>query len=683
MTAQGRALMVLSLSVAVLAIFWPDIAPHAIQLAQKVARSSKNAAKGSGSACPLGYTSGSGVSLPVGHPSVPGPLAGTAGPSDGAPPAARLRKLVWFLGDIWTGDAARPRAQSMAVDAATGVIVQLGGAPEEGGGEEVVDLGGKFVMPSIVDSHTHFIPGGLSLSSVDLRNAASKEEFIATIAAGAAALGPDDWVLGGFWDDNRWGGNLPDASWVDAAAGGRPALLMRMDSHLALANTAALKLAGVGPETPNPKDGLVDKDPSTGLPTGILRETAMRLVTSAMPPPSVERRRSAVLAAGRYALSRGITSVVDFGRAPFADQGASWADLEEVYDPMADAGQLPVRVYAFVPLEQRGALAARVAARGLSHPGGRLHVGGVKAFADGSLGSRTALMRDAYADAPGTLGARAISLDALRRGALAADAVGLQVAVHAIGDRALDDVLEVFDEVLAARAAREESSDGSCGCGGGCGAGGAPAAPPLRVEHAQHISGPDAARRFGALASAAPGGRGGAVAAVANPQHLLTDTPMLLPRLGAERAAPGRAFAWPLLAAEGVRVAAGSDWPVVDALPFLGVRIATSRALKLSASGSPAGGDEGEPRAREAAAEEALAMHTAASADLAHAMGRLVGRLEPGRRADFIVLRSSPLLEAREGGGGPGAAGDGSEVLRTYVDGRCAFGCGGGDAGAE
>jgi predicted amidohydrolase YtcJ len=296
-------------------------------------------------------------------------------------------------------------------------------------------------------------------------------------------------------------------------------------------------------------------------------------------------------------------------------------------------------------------MAARVAATGYAHPRGRLFVGGVKEFADGSLGSRTALMRDDYAGEPGVRGVRMAPLERLRRDAAAADAAGLQIAVHAIGDQAVDEVLDVFEGVIAARGA----------LGGRAAAAAAECA--LRVEHAQHISGPAAAARFGALAA-------GGVAAIANPQHLTTDAPMLGARLGGDRAGPLRAFAWPALAAAGGRVAAGSDWPVVDARPFESVATAAARTREVAAALT------GDDVTAEAALEAALRLHTADSADAAFVMGARVGRLSPGRRADFAVLARSPLA-----GGGAGAAS--AEVVSTYVDGRCAFGCGGGgDAGA-
>lgn len=247
-------------------------------------------------------------------------------------------------------------------------------------------------------------------------------------------------------------------------------------------------------------------------------------------------------------------------------------------------------------------------------------------------------MHEDYSDQFGNRGKRMVALDTLRRDAAAADAAGLQIAVHAIGDCAVDDVLDVFEEVISKRRGPK---------------GVAPARAPLRVEHAQHIGGAVAARRFGELAAH--------VVPVANPQHLLTDAPMLEARLGQERAAPDRSFAWQVLAAAGAKVAAGSDWPVVDAQPFQGIAAAVERARE---QGGGVGGWE-------RAVSDALMMHTAMSADAAVAMGRQVGRLVPGRKADFVVLSSSPF-----GMEGQAAAGlEGLKVWRTYVDGRCAYGC--------
>ena len=644
--ATSAALLALSVAIAAAALFWPQLSPLMVRLARRTGAAT-------GTACPLGYTSADGGPLPASHPPI-GAAArwawyragagiftateGRAGSSGGAIKSLRS-------GEAWLAvDEARGEVAAVAAGAAGAAAA----AAARGAGGRVVDLGdGAFIVPGFIDPHVHLIPGGLSLAGADLRRASSREAFEAGVAAAAAALGEGEWILGGFWDDNLWGGDLPDASWADAAAGGRPALLLRADSHCALANTAALRLAGIDASTPEPDDGFIDREMGSGRPTGILREGATRLVSRLAPPPSVEQRRAAAKAAARHLLARGVTAVGDMGRAPFAHARASWEDLEEAYAPLADAGELPLRVYAFVPLEQWGELAARVAARGYAHRGGRLFWGGAKAFADGSLGSMTALMREPYRDQPGHRGARMIDPETLRRDAAAADAAGLQVAVHAIGDAAFDDVVGAFEAVVASAAAEG-------------------AAPPprgarvLRVEHAQHIGGAAAAARLGALG-------GAAAAAVANPLHLPFDAPMLEARLGAERAAPDRSYAWPLLAAAGARVAAASDWPIVEARPLEGVRVAAARAAEARAAGLLEGAGGGGDAAA-AAIAEALEMHTAAAADVSYHMGRSIGRLAPGKKADFVVLSASPFA-----GGGGGAA---PEVVRTYVDGKCEYGCG-------
>jgi predicted amidohydrolase YtcJ len=459
----------------------------------------------------------------------------------------------------------------------------------------------------------------------------------------------------------------------------------------------------------------------------------MALVSALLPEPSAEERQAALQRAASYALARGVTSVVDMGRALFADAGASWRDLEQVYEVAAAAGQLPLRVRAFVPLAQWGRLATKVAAQvgcraggalgppgrrcaalgrrqrsrpgpsarrrlhakqpraappqGRGHSGGRLFWGGVKAFADGSLGSRTALMWQPYSDDGASSGTRTVDLAVLRERAAAADAAGLQVgrsrgsagaqlrglaracrrcsaapmqaarslahldawpplaqvAVHAIGDRAVDEVLEVLAELPSVAAAAAAAGAQRSGLN------------PLRhrIEHAQHISGPGAAQR---LASSG-------VYAVPNPLHLLSDRHMMLARLGQERAAAGRAFAYRAMLEAGAPLAFGSDWPVVDLEPLAGVFAAVCRR------GPGDGPEQGAWAAEEAVGvEEALRMHTADAARLAGLEG-MVGVLRPGLRADLLVLSGSPVALDCARGGVP-------EVVQTYVDGGCVHGCG-------
>ncbi|KAG2490195.1 hypothetical protein HYH03_011322 [Edaphochlamys debaryana] len=645
---------------------------------------------------------------------------------------------LFFNATIWTGqernDGSVAMAEAMLVR--RGAVVAVGSLPdvkaaqaavdaaksgkgEEGReeGMEVVehDLGGRFVIPGFVDAHVHVIGGGLTLGSVaphvDLRGASSREEFVRRVAAVAATLGPEEWVLGGAWDEGDWGGGLPDTSWLDEATGGRPAFLTRHDLHLGLASSAALTLAGVGPDTADPQGGIIDRAPGSRTPTGLLRESATLLLAPALPRPSAPLRRSALAAASALALSRGVTTLVDMGRSLHGDStGASWADLEEVYLPAADARELEVRVVAHVPLTSWRRAATWRAVYGTAHPSGRLFFGRLKAFSDGSLGSHTALMWGEYADAPGEHGTRALGRGELGELAAAAVRAGMQVAIHAIGDRAVDEVLEAYVAALQGAAAQAEGSGG---------AGEAErrvrelgAQLRLRIEHAQHLSG--TANVSAALAAAG-------VTPVPNPLHLLTDIPMLLPRLGPERA--GRAFALASLARAGLRPALASDWPIVDLQPITGVYASVWRhappravscamnralppALRFDPVGSHGvvgpGGDlaeicrtadltrdgEGEEEEEGCAGEadvlawegwparvtaeealgatQALLGHTAWGARAAGLEG-WVGALAPGLRADFVELSGPQLLEA-------GALRRClPRVVRTWVDGRLAW----------
>ncbi|PNH12482.1 putative amidohydrolase ytcJ, partial [Tetrabaena socialis] len=560
------------------------------------------------------------------------------------------------------------------------------------------DLGGRFVMPGFVDAHVHVIPGGLSLGQVDLRGARSRAELQRRVGEVAAGLAAGEWVLGGQWDEGEWGGELPSAQWLDEVTGGRPAYLTRHDLHLALANSAALALAGLGPEAPDPEGGTIDRDVH-GQPTGLLRESAMQRVAAFVPEPSAPARRAALAAATRLALSRG-----------------------EVYMPAADAGDLAARVFT-------RRLAAWVAAHGRAHPGGRLFWGGLKEFADGSLGSRTALLWEPYSDAPqgGGAGAaeaagdplqcgqRAMGQQELRELVEAAVGAGLQVAIHAIGDRAVDEVVGAYQAALEAAAGAAEGPRPRAG-----------ATSPwvlgdrlrLRIEHAQHVSGNSNVSAAMAASGLTP---------VPNPLHLLADRAMLPARLGPRRRP--RAFPFRSLLAAGARPAMASDWPVVDMQPLVSIYAAVhrhappprvvaamNRALPpgqllevvgaghhggtlaggeggrgegsgaesgpedgCAAAAPPQGvadaagdgelyGAEGEPYGGEAERmplDAAMLGHTVWGARAAGLEG-YVGSLAPGRRADFVEL-SGPL--------------EGAErlrrclpvVLRTWVDGRVAY----------
>ena len=516
-----------------------------------------------------------------------------------------------------------------------GYVARVGDAaarPAPGAfGGRAEDLGGRHAVPGLVDAHAHLVMGGFFLADLDLRAARTPEQFREAVQAAAAGKAAGEWVVGGGWDQFRWGGELPAAAWIDGFSRDVPVLLARVDGHMALANTRALELAGVLALAGDPPGGEIDRD-AAGAPTGILEDTAIRLVRKQMPARSDEERREAVERACRHALARGVTLVHDMGQpAMTPEDRTAWDDLHRVLLPLADAGRLPLRVAAHVPVHVHAELEAFVAAAGQVHPLGRLSWGGLKEFADGSLGSSTALMYEPYADGGGTggggeggAGLRIADPEVLAAQAVEADAAGLQLAVHAIGDRAVDEVVALYERVIRHNGRQTRRH---------------------RIEHVQHIAGPATAARMAASG----------IFAVANPQHLLDDAKILLRKLGPERAGPRRSYAYATLLAAGVPLAFGSDWPLVS-------DIAPLEALEAAAERVPYGGREPWAPEERISRERALRALTRGGAEAAFREAE-VGSLKVGHKADLAVLDRDPL---RHGAAPP-------RVARTYVDGALAF----------
>ncbi|WIA21836.1 hypothetical protein OEZ85_004212 [Tetradesmus obliquus] len=510
-----------------------------------------------------------------------------------------------------------------------------------------------------VDPHVHLIFGGLSLSQINLRGASSRQEVAARVAAAAAAAADGAWLLGGGWSEADWGGGLPDASWLD-------------EMQREWIRTQSL----AGPQAYS--DAVtVDKDLASGRPTGMLREHAMVAMRGIIPSPSLQERKAALAAAARYLLSRGVTAVGDMGWGVFGAAEETWTDLEEVYDAAAAAGELPIRVSSYVPLRSWQRAAQRLASNGSHHASGRLIWGGVKDFADGSLGSSTALFWRPYSDdvSGSTTGMRLIEVEELQQLVQGAAGAGLQVAIHAIGDRAVDEVLGAFEQL-------EECSDADQQQQQQC--------VQHRIEHVQHISSAVSAAKLAVLR----------LHAVPNPQHLISDRSMLLRKLGAERAGPGRSHAYRTLASMGVSIGFASDWPIVEVDPLASVYASVFRKAppqahqdkqvsagqqgsSSSTEPQPPAPPEEQPWAPEEAMplEVALQLHTATAATVAR-LDRWAGQLKAGLRGDFVVLDRSPFEGMDEDGGGGFAAGV-PRVVKTYVDGRCAFGCDDGDVAGD
>lgn len=516
---------------------------------------------------------------------------------DGTPPVSGHADLILWGGSIWSGGTSGAlHGQPTALAVRAGRVLALGddAAIEALAGPrtERIALEGRRVVPGFMDNHTHFVAGGFELAAVQLRDARDPGEFAERIAAFAESH-PGAWVTGGAWDHERWGGTLPHRDWIDERTAETPVLVTRMDAHMALANTRALTLAGIGPETPDPPGGTIVRGPD-GRPTGILKDMALELVAHVIPPPSAEAVDRALAAAAGHAVARGVTHITDMGGGE-----ASWAGLE-AYRRAAAAGRLPLRAYVAVPIATWERMASYVARDGTGDD--RVRWGLVKGFVDGSLGSTTAWFHAPYADAPETTGLTITDPTELAESIRAADAAGLRLAVHAIGDRANDWLLDAF---VAARAAN------------------GPADRRFRIEHAQHLT-PAAIRRFGVE---------GVIASM-QPAHAIDDGRWAERRIGPERVRT----AYPIrsLLDGGAVVTFGSDWTVAPLDPLLGVYAAVTRRTPDGAH--PDGWVPGE----KITVAEALAAYTRHNA-YANVRDHDLGTLEPGRCADLAVLSRDVL----------------------------------------
>jgi predicted amidohydrolase YtcJ len=534
-------------------------------------------------------------------------------------------ELVVRGGTVWTGDPQQPRAGAIAVGG--GRILAVGSEADvlalPRSGAAVLDLEGATVLPGLVDSHTHFLTGGFQLSSVDLREADTPKEFVDRIAASARSTEPGRWILGGSWDHERWGGQLPNRDWIDQVTPANPVFVHRLDLHMALANTRALEVARFDPSRPDPPGGLVVRDPADGRPTGVLKDEAMTWVRSAVPSPTPGEWRQALVAAGAHALSLGITQVHDMD---------GWESLE-VYESALAEGSLPLRVYAAVPVADWARLRDRI--REVGWGGERLWWGGVKGFVDGSLGSATAWFHEPYDDAPGQTGLTLTDPEQLEAWILSADSAGLQCLVHAIGDRANDWLLDVFGRLSQHNGRRLRRH---------------------RVEHAQHLT-PEAIPRFSEL---------GVLASV-QPYHAADDGRWAVRRVGAGRARTTYAFRSLLDA--GAEVAFGSDWTVAPLNPFKGIWAAVTRR---TLDGANPGGWQPQEKV---SLQAALRAYTCTAARAGFAEG-FSGSLTAGKVADFVVLEgdlfSVPETEL-----------DSVCVSRTFVQGEEVYRKGSWSGGAE
>jgi predicted amidohydrolase YtcJ len=487
---------------------------------------------------------------------------------------------------VWTGDARKPWADAVLV---TGERITAVGSSAEIRKlarplTRVIDAKGGLLAPGFIDAHVHFVEGGSGLTSVQLRDARTREEFVQRIKAHAGVLPAGAWLLEGNWDHQNWGGELPRKEWIDSVTPNTPVFIQRLDGHMALANSAALRAAGLTRDTRHVTGGEIVHD-EHGEPTGILKDNAMSLVARSVPPPLDAQEDAALDAAMRFVAEQGVTSVHNMG---------TWRHMA-IFERAHKARRLRTRIYAAVPLATWEQLRDHVASNGRGDEW--FHFGALKGFVDGSLGSHTALMLAPFTDTPKDSGLFVTAPDSLYAWAKGADAAGLHVIIHAIGDRANRTLLDIYERVATENGPRDRR---------------------FRIEHAQHLAPPDIPR-FGRL---------GVIASM-QPYHAIDDGRWADKFIGSERAKGTYAFR--SLLDTKARLAFGSDWFVAPPTPLEGIYAAVTRRTL----------DDSRPNGwvpeQKITVEDALRAYTTGSAYAEYAEA-VKGMLAPGLLADLVLI---------------------------------------------
>ena len=533
----------------------------------------------------------------------------TPAPRDVAPVT-----LAIVGGRVWTGEPSQPWAEAVAL--AGERIVAVGSTASVrrmvSAETRVIDAHAGMVVPGFIDSHVHFLTGGMNLASVQLRDASTPAEFVARIKAFAATLAPGTWITGGDWDHQNWGGELPLRSWIDSVTPNTPVWINRLDGHMSLANTAAMRAARVPLSGGDVPGGTIVREAS-GEPSGIFKDNAQGLVDPAVPLAAPEMMDRALSAASAYVAERGVTSVHHMG---------DWGDLA-VFERAHRTGTLRTRIYAAVPLSTWERLRDTVRARGRGDAW--LRIGALKGFVDGSLGSHTAAMLDPFSDAADDRGLLVTTPEDLYAWTSGADRARLHVMVHAIGDRAINLQLGIFERVARENGARDRR---------------------FRIEHAQHIA-PADIPRFGAL---------GVIPSM-QPYHAIDDGRWAEKVIGPERAKGSYAFR--SLERAGATLAFGSDWFVAPPTPLEGIYAAVTRRTL----------DDRNPGGwvpeQKVSVEDALRAYTMGGAYASFEEAEK-GSLAAGKLADVVILDGDLTAIA------PETIRD-ARVMYTIVGGRVVF----------
>ncbi len=506
-------------------------------------------------------------------------------------PVGPAADLIIRHAKVWTVDENRPTAQAVAVLGDR--IVAVGSDAEveawRGGQTRVIDAGGKLLLPGFNDAHVHFVSGGLALDSVQLNDATSTQEFVRRIAERAKLTPQGEWMTGGDWDETKWvPATLPTRELIDPVTPGTPVFLSRYDGHMALANSVTLRLAGITAATPDPPGGVIVRD-AQGNPTGALKDAAMDLVAKFQPPLPHDARLRAVRRALDHAASLGVTSV--------QNMNPEYEDIA-IYSELRERGELTTRIYA-APLIPSVDDQVKV---GIRHAFGDsfLRIGAVKAYADGSLGSATAYFWEPFLDQPGNHGILSDEMhpvSLMRDRMMRADAAGIQICTHAIGDQGISMILDLYDELVKTRGQRDRR---------------------LRIEHAQHMAAKDF-DRFAQLH----------VIASVQPYHAIDDGRWAEGRIGHDRSS--RTYAFRTFLDHGVRLAFGTDWDVAPLNPMLTIYAAVTRA---TLDGKHPGGwfpEQG------LTLPETVQAYTLGSA-YAEFQEKEKGSISPGKLADMVLV---------------------------------------------
>jgi len=531
--------------------------------------------------------------------------------------------LIIRNANIWTVDESQPKAEAVAV--LRDRIVAVGSNAEvdalRGPDTRVVDAGGKLLLPGFNDAHVHFVNGARTLEEVQLNDATSSSEFVRRIKEQVAKTTKGEWILGGDWDETKWTpAQLPTKEMIDAITPNNPVFIDRYDGHMALANSIALRMAGVTAQTPDPQGGVIVRD-KQGNPTGALKDAARELMVKVIPPLTHDQRIDIVRHGMAYAASLGVTSIQDMND----ERSNSFADLA-AYDELQQTGELTVRVYVAAAITDW----QKEAELGIRHAFGTslLRMGASKGFADGSLGSRTAYFFDPYSDEPsnsGILGKQMHPLSAMQERITGADAAGMQVCIHAIGDKAISTVLDMYAKTFSGHDGADRR---------------------FRIEHAQHVAAKDF-DRFAQL---------GVIASV-QPYQAIDDGRWAEARIGHDRAS--RTYAFRTLLDHKVHLAFGTDWDVAPLNPLLTVYAAVTRA---TLDGKMPNGWFPEQKLT---VPEAVRAYTMGSA-YAEFQDKEKGSITPGKLADFVLL-SDDIFSID-----PAKIRD-VKVLKTVVGGKIVF----------